>query len=60
MMFDYRTTTNFKLMPLNNSSRHILSLGISHWITLVSNGLKHRGPLPRLISDYGLGDDNMY
>jgi hypothetical protein len=59
-MLDYRTTTNPKLMPPNNSSRHIPSLGITHKITLVSNGFKLKGPSPTFTSDCGLGDDKMY
>jgi hypothetical protein len=34
-------------------------LGMSHSITLTSNGLKLKGPLPRFIGDYGLGDDKV-
>jgi hypothetical protein len=58
-MLEYKTTTNPELMPPNNSSKHIPSSGISHLITLISNGIKHEGPLPRFISDYGLGDNKV-
>ncbi len=40
--------TNIKLMP---PSRHIPSLGISHWIILVSNGFKPWGPLLTSINE---------
>jgi hypothetical protein len=58
-MLNYIITTNPELMPQNNSSKHITSLGISHWITLISNGLKLGGPLPKFISDCGFGDGRM-
>jgi len=37
--------TIFKLMPPNNSNRHIPSLRMCCWITLVSNGLNLHGTL---------------
>ncbi len=50
---------NPKLMPPNNSSRHIPFLRISHWITFVSNGLKLGGPLLTCTNECGFGDGKM-
>lgn len=43
-------------MPLNNFNRHISSLGISHWIIMVSNRFNPSGWLLASMSVYGLND----
>jgi hypothetical protein len=43
-------------MPLNNFNRHIPSLRISHWITIVSNRFNPSGWLLTSMSVYGLND----
>jgi len=58
-MPDYGITINAKLMPPNNSNKHIPSLEVSQWITPISNGLKLKGPLPTSTNVYGLGDGKM-
>jgi hypothetical protein len=48
-MPNYSAMAKTKLMPPKKFNRHIMSLGIFHKITFISNGFKyHNDPLPNI------------
>jgi hypothetical protein len=58
-MLGYNFATNLEHMPLNNSKMDMLSIGLFHWMNLMSNGFNLSGLVFESLNNCGLGDGRM-
>jgi hypothetical protein len=59
LMLGYSFATNLEHTPLNNSKMDMLSIGLFHWMNLVSNGLNLNGLVLESMNNCGFGDGKM-
>jgi hypothetical protein len=58
-MLDYSFATNLEYTPLNNSKMDMFSIGLFHWMNLVSNGLNLSGLILEFLNNCVIGDGRM-